>query len=136
MGDRWQQCLAGGNTPYLFYFTAGKHEIKMEVSLGSSSQYIIMAEQVLKDLNDANWQLMTVLGSSPDTNRDYQLDKYFPEVIESFKSSAATLESIVSGWESMVGERDSSIAEMQQLAQMLTTMSNDPDKIAKMYSYF
>lgn len=136
LGDRWQQCLAGGDTPYLFYFTAGKHEIKMEVSLGSSSQYIIMAEQVLKDLNDANWQLMTVLGSSPDTNRDYQLDKYFPEVIENFKSSADTLESIVSGWESMVGERDSSIAEMQQLAQMLTTMSDDPDKVAKMYSYF
>ena len=64
----------------------------MEVTLGKLANSLMLASDSLKQLNQANWDLLTLLGVDPDLNRDYNIDKYMPEVITTFQKQATVIQ--------------------------------------------
>ena len=60
----------------------------MEVVLGELSGSLVKATRSLDNLNNAAWRLLTLLGSEPDLYRDYNIDQYMPDVIETFAAEA------------------------------------------------
>ena len=71
--SRFRVELAGGDEPYRFYLTAGKHEIRMQVVLGELAERMTKAASALSALNTVNWDLLTFFGSSPDIYKSYQI---------------------------------------------------------------
>lgn len=134
--NKWTVSLAGGDTPYLFYLSKGTHTIKMQVTLGDLANSLMLASNSLKTLNQANWDLLTILGNSPDLNRDYNLDEYCPQVIQVFRKQAEQLQTIADEWVAMTGKQDSNVAQIDQLIYELTEMSKDPDTIPGLYLTF
>ena len=137
--DAWQVSLAGdeeSGEPYLFYLSAGQHELRMEVTVGEIGTSLIRAEETLSSLNAVSWALMTVLGTDPDTDRDYGLATAMPEQIEAVAAAARELRAVAQTWVDLSGERDSAVAEVEQLASLLEDMADDPGKIPARYSYF
>lgn len=133
---KWQTTLLGGDEPYLFWLSQGEHELRFEVALGEICDSLIEADAVLSELNSINWELMTVLGTEPDTNRDYQLDTYMPDAIERLSLCADRLDNIVKSWLSLTTEKDSSVAQLEQFAALLKGMVKKPSKIPAQYSFF
>lgn len=133
--DSWQVSLAGGDEPYSFYLTEGKHIICLEVVAGDAKDSLIEAKEILDELNQINWSLMTVLGTEPDTNRDYQLDKYMPDLMPRFLACAEGLREVVAAWISISEQRDSAVAQVEQLAELLEELAKKPAKIPSKYSY-
>lgn len=134
--DSWQVSLAGGEAPYSFYLTEGKHEIRLEVVASDIKDSLIDAKEILDELNQINWSLMTVLGTEPDTNRDYQLDKYMPDIMPRLSACAEGLRGVVDEWIKLSEQRDSSVAQVEQLAELLDEMAEKPAKIPQKYTYF
>lgn len=125
-----------GGQDFLFYLTEGKHTLTLRVVLGELADILGETQQILSDLNEANWSLMTVLGSNPDKNRDYELDKTMPEVIRALAEASDRLNSVADSLESATGQNDQNTAMIRQFALLLHTMSDTPHKIAANYSGF
>lgn len=132
--DSWQVSLAGGDDPYKYYLTEGKHVICLEIVASDVKDSLIDAEAVLDELNQMNWALMTILGTDPDANRDYNLDEYMPEVIEQFGTCAEALKKVAEEWKTISDARDSAVAEAEQLIETLEMLHAKPAKIAGKYS--
>ncbi len=134
--DGWQVSLAGGETPYRFYLEQGTHDITLEITASTIKDSLISAEQYLDALNEINWSLMTVLGTEPDTNRDYQLETYMPQLKGQLADCADGLSRIAEEWNTVAGQNDSGVAEIRQLSELIRGMSEKPSTIPLRYSFF
>lgn len=124
--------------PYTIYLEKGTHEIKLEVSLGSElSEIIRRTDLTISELNRSYRQLLMIIGSSPDTMRDYQLETKAPEALSILKTQYQEIKQIrelLSVYTEGAGS--SSFATIDNLTNQLEKMINDPRTIAKQWSAF
>ncbi len=72
---------------YYIYLTAGeKHVIRLTATLGPLVDSLQSLQNCINELNNDYLQIIAVTGTSPDTLRDYDLDREIPTLIDSFKS--------------------------------------------------
>ena len=72
----WQNITLGSNDTgeaFKFYLEKGKHQIKMEVTLGVYGELVEELENITGDLNKLYLDIIKYTTASPDTNRDYNL---------------------------------------------------------------
>lgn len=134
--NKFSVSLVGGDAPYLFYLEKGIRTIRMEVSLGKYSEYIRELANSIEEINKSNWSLLTFIGNNPDLNRDYNIEKYMPEVIDSFGKQLKKLKEITQSFVEITGKEDSNIAQINELIYKLKRMCDDPTEIPKMFSNF
>ncbi len=127
---------AKDGTPYLFYLEKGKRTIRIEASLGKFSESIRELSEALSKLSSANWNLLTLLGNDPDPYRDYNIDKYMPEVLETFEKQKKVLNKIVKELKGADGKEDANVAQINQLVYKLEEMLDDPAAIPGMFTTF
>lgn len=91
-GTGYQYKVIGGEDEsgkpidYKFYLTAGKHELSMEVVIGDMAAISREAEDLVYQLNYIYRKIIIITGTTPDTYRDYELDKKISDLEEMFKS--------------------------------------------------
>lgn len=135
--NQWQGTfLAINQEPCLFYLPAGSIEIRLEVTLGQAAPLIVRAQAQVDRLAAANRQLLTLLGTEPDLNRDYRIKEYMPEIPETFADVARQMDQLAEEWEAVAGDRDELLAQMDQMVFLLEKMANDPSLIPKNFTYF
>ncbi len=134
----WQiQALGDADGAFRFYLEAGKtHTLTLEAVLGNMTEILSEASETLNVLNTINWSLMTVLGTSPDVNRDYEIAESMPEVIEGLKKQAEKLYDIAARIEKACRQSNANTAVLRQFALQMAKMANDPNKIAANYKAF
>ena len=71
---------ADGN-PFMFYLKAGKHTFRMEVVLGEFSDIIAEVQDCVSKLNAIYRKVIRIIGVSPDTYRDYQIEASLPTLV-------------------------------------------------------
>lgn len=137
--NEWQLSVLGdGENPYYFYLSEGKHELTFKVSLGSALANILsVASDSVTRLNEAYRELLMVIGSSPDTLRDYQLDIKCPEALRTL----AEQYEVVTRLKSMVdeysqGRKGTETQAIDNLINQLGRMSKKPETIAKQWTAF
>lgn len=127
---------AEDGTPYLYYLEKGKRTIRLEISLGKFSEPIRELSEALSVLNSANWSLLTLLGNDPDLYRDYNIEKYMPEVLATFEQETKVLKKIVKELMGATGKEDANVAQINQLIYKLEEMLDDPTVIPSMFTSF
>ncbi len=137
--NEWQiTTLGNGEEAYKFYLTEGTHELRMMVALDNDLAEILrLVDECVVNLNSAYRQMLMVIGSSPDTMRDYQLETKVPEALEILKEQYVILQAL----EAYVnvyaeGSKGSQTATIQNLVNQLGIMTENPKKIAKQWSAF
>lgn len=127
-----QPADADGN-PYLVYLEAGSHTLTLEVSYGEISTALHTAEDSLYALNTIYRRIISLTGSTPDEYRDYQIEKYLPDVIEDMKEQLAILTELS---EELYGDENSgedaaSLTKiMWQLEQFIKYPENIPANLS------
>ena len=134
--EKWSVAQFGGDQPYLFYLEKGVRTIKMEVVLGDMANILMQTADSLQALNQVSWDLLTLLGTTPDVNRDYNIQEYMPESLAELGKQADVLAAVSAEWEALTGSRDSNIAQIDQLVFQLNEMHEDPDKIPEQFQDF
>ncbi|RAP78018.1 extracellular solute-binding protein [Paenibacillus montanisoli] len=127
----WQMKVLGKNaeTPYQFYLTAGKHAIRLEVTLGELAPVLRTVENSILNLNAIYRKIISFTGVVPDQFRDYALDKRIPEMTDVFRKESDRLYAIARMLQAPgVGGNDRS-ALLNTLAYQLADMAKRPDTV-------
>ncbi len=129
--------LADDNgTPYRFYLTAGKHSIRLEVTLGDMGTILKDMEASIYRLNQIYRKVLVLTGVSPDRFRDYNLAKVYPEVIEAMELESLRLFKLVDDTVERTGQKNDRVAVAQTLAVQLEQFVERHERITQSFSNF
>ena len=133
----WQMNVLGTNEePYLFYLTKGKHELKLEVSLGAIAPLIRQVENSVLEINAMYRKILMITGNVPDPYRDYQLDKQIPDMTKVFKEQSDVLYAVSEALIALTGEKSDKTAILNKTAYQLADLAEKPDTVQKRLSQF
>lgn len=101
----WQlQNYSNGNTPYLIYFSAGKHQISLTVTLGEYEEVCDVINKAVDILGDLYMDITMITGETVDVYRDYDLfvqiedmEKRLNEALKLLKESSKSIKEISGG---------------------------------------
>ena len=125
----------GKGTEYLFWLEEGNNRIGMEVVIGSVSEVLIAASDIVTQLNDQYRQIIMITGTQPDQLRDYYLDRELPGLLPAFTSCAEKLRSCVNMMDEN-GNVGSEGAIFDKLAAQLESFVKNPETIQKRLDSF
>ena len=117
--------------PYEFYLTAGKHSLRLEATLGGIGPILEEMEDSTFRLNQIYRRILVYTGATPDSNRDYHVEKMYPEVITAMDLESRRLYKIVDEVVNYTGQKADKIASVQTLARDLEKFVDRPEKITK-----
>jgi len=126
---------AEGN-PYDIYLTAGTHTLRMEVTMGELGDILNELQDSVIRMNDMYRTILVYTGAVPDKNRDYDLDKVYPKVMEAMDVEYKRLYKIIDEYVAYTGELSGDIANVQKLAKQMETFMKKPEKISKQFATF
>ncbi|QHW33748.1 extracellular solute-binding protein [Paenibacillus rhizovicinus] len=129
-GSDWQMKVLGkdADTPYLFYFSKGKHSVRLEATLGELAPVLRTVENSILNLNAMYRKVISYTGVVPDQFRDYALDERIPEMTDLFRKESGKLYAIAKMIQGSGGGNDRS-ALLNSLAYQLKDMANRPDTV-------
>ena len=122
--------------PYEFYLTAGKHAIRLEATLGGIGPILEEMEDSTFRLNQIYRRILVYTGATPDSNRDYHVEKMYPEVITAMDLESRRLYKIVDDVVNYTGQKADKIASVQTLARDLEKFVDRPEKITQGFMGF
>ncbi|MGF7142965.1 ABC-type glycerol-3-phosphate transport system substrate-binding protein [Anaerotaenia torta] len=136
--NTWQNKIIGDDQPYLFYLEKGQHTLTLEVTLTEDLGEILdLIEDCVYELNKTYRQMLVIIGTTPDTKRDYSLEKKVPEAIkileEQYKALSVVQEKIK---ECFQGSKGMNSSALEQLIYQTELMYKNPDKIARNWNTF
>lgn len=121
---------------YRFYLPAGKHAIRLEVTLGDMGSILKDMEASIYRLNQIYRKVLVLTGVSPDRFRDYNLNKVYPEVIEAMELESLRLYKLVDDAVEMTGQKNDRVAVAQTLAVQLEQFVERNERITQSFSNF
>ncbi len=135
-GDWHTVVLENEEGAFVFPLEAGTHTLTMRVSLGGLGVILEELEQEMTALNGVYRQLLVIMGTDPDTYRDYQFQLYIPEVIDQLKTHAETLGRLGESLQSYLGTKTGDTQFLERFSEQLLEMYEKESAIAKQYSSF
>ncbi len=122
--------------PYLFYLSAGSHQIRLEATLGEMGPILQQLEDSIYRLNLIYRKLLILTGVNPDRFRDYNLEKLYPEVIEAMGLESKRLYKLVDDTVAITGQKSDRVAVAQTLAVQLEGFVAHTERITQSFSNF
>lgn len=116
--SKWQVTTFGGDEPYMIYLKAGDI-ITLEVTMGAMSEVINRIDGTLDKLNEIYQSIIVVTGTSPDTNRDYNLKSAVPGLLESIAEAAAEIDEISARIGEIMGESNTKVFSLKRFSDTL-----------------
>ena len=137
-GVDWNQktVVDENGEPCPVYLTAGENELLMEVSLGPYVEAMRMVDDSIYELNRLYTQMVMITGTTPDSYRDYELDKEIPGLLDAFHEQADALYAAAALFESLGGEEKSQSEDILGMARRLESLIRDPRSIQKRLSSY
>ena len=122
--------------PYMFYFSAGTHTIRLEATLGGMGAILTQLDDSVYRLNQIYRKILILTGVTPDTFRDYNIHQVYPEVVEAMALESKRLYKIVDEASAYTGQKSDKIAAAQTLAAQLEEFARDPNRITASFVNF
>ena len=133
----WKHVTLGGEKAYKVYLEANKkHTFKMEVTLGDPADQVRKVSDIVAELNQIYTTIMMITGSTPDSLREYNLDRAVPEEIERLGVLAEELAQIAQWFLDYAGEKGQAGVTLDTIVRLLRDMHRDHEIIPKKFSTF
>jgi len=123
------ETLGEDEGPYQYYFTAGKHTLRLENTLGPFAELISEVEDSLYELNSLYRSILMITGTKPDEYRDYQLTSKIPNLIETLTFERDRLTDVAAHLKQLAGGTSDQEALLKSMAIQLDEMISKPDNI-------
>lgn len=127
----WQNDVLGGDDPYLFHLTKGKHRVRLAVTLGEIAPLLRTVESSVLQLNEMYRKILIITSNNPDPFRDYQLEKRVPDMIKVFKEQAQTIQKVADYLEQSTGEKSDKVSVLHTMVRQLNDMADSPETVAR-----
>ena len=131
--NNWQLVTpedAGGEELY-FPLTKGRHTIRLQVSLGELSEILSRIEESMYRLNQIYLQVLVLTGADPDPNRDYRVNEFYPDIMDSIDFECRYIYKIIDDLVLYSGQMGPECASLQAVAKQLEMFVNKPQNIPR-----
>lgn len=133
----WKSITVGeGEAPYQIYLTAGEHIITAEASLGDMSEIVTKANAIILKLNGIYRNIISITSSTPDSFRDYELDKKIPNSIKEMGEVREAIEALCDDLIALVGKDISETGLLDRMVKQLDEFCEKPRVIPSKLSQF
>ena len=122
--------------PYKFYLTKGHHTIRLEATLGSLGPIINQLEDSIYRLNLIYRTILVLTGTTPDVDRDYEIQKVFPDEVDAMMQESRRLYKLIDDFIAVTGQKSNQISPAENLAAQLEKFYKHPDRITKSFQNF
>lgn len=123
----WSLMTFGEEDPYTFYLEKGKHTISLSVTLGEIASVYRALTKISDELGNIYLDITMITGESPDSNRDYDLNKQIPDLTDRLKACYDGINEIsdaMRGFSS--GNTNSFTAALENMARVIKEMLDTP----------
>ena len=135
--DRFQvKAIGKDEQAFLIYLEQGRHDITLSVTLGGVRNILMQSVRILADLNRINLQLIALMGTMPDDDRDYQIDRYMPDLLVQIGEQSRLLQQVRDELVALSGQRDERVAQIDQMIFVMNEMVREPARIAELFGRF
>ncbi len=121
---------ADGEDLYI-YLEKGTNTVALEVVLGASAEIAAKMQQSVLELNTIYRDVIMITGSSPDDNRDYNIEEMIPTLTQDLMSANNNLKAISDEVARQYGENSSLIAKIQNITRQMDRLISKPEDMAK-----
>ncbi len=137
-GGRWQSTVLSDEAgePYAFYLSEGRHTLTMRVVLGDTYELTEQVSEILTALNRDYRGILSVTGSSPDVNRDYNFPDVIPDVLANLAKQQKALAKAAETLHAITGQSGQMLSTLQTMEQQLERMTARPYRIAREFKTF
>lgn len=132
----WKIFTLGNDEPYSLYLTKGQHEITLVSVLGDMAASLKEADDTIQDLKQLSLDIMKVTGASPDTMRDYSLEKYVPNLVGRLNANASALEALAASLKQRSGFGGGDLAAIEKMARQSREFALKPYQITERFASF
>lgn len=104
---------------YYVRLNKGENSISMTVTLSNMSDTVRELQNILLDSNKVYREIVMLVGSSPDKNRDYNLDGELPNLKTDFLAIAKRIDAIIYQFEKEGGGEGQNISVLKDYSRQL-----------------
>ncbi len=126
---KWGYVTPNKTEPFRVYLEKGTHTIRLEVVPGEIAESSRKLQAILLDLNDIYRQVVMITGVSPDANRDYQVDKEIPGLMDKITDCIKVLDDQANYLASAGGQGRSGTLEIDKLLLQMRSFVKKPETI-------
>lgn len=129
---KWENYTASNKDgkPYYIYLEEGDNVITLTNTLGPVSDSLQQLNETIAEMNAIYLEIIKITGTSPDANRDYDIDKAIPDLMKRFKAVRNSLVDINEGVSKYNGNVNGGItAFIDIMVKQLDKFDKDPVKI-------
>lgn len=114
----WQIVTAGGDNPYLIHLKGGD-VITLEATTGPMAEPLNAIYDSVDMVNDIYQSIIMVTGATPDSERDYNIQKEIPTLLEDLKKASSTINSISNSISAIMGSNNPKIFFIKKFINLL-----------------
>lgn len=122
--------------PYLFYLEKGSHEIRLEVVMTGLYGILDELSSIVEELNRLYSRIMVLVGETPDSYRDYDLDKNIDRLVPTLEDCSRRLQDLGVRLDSSGGITGSGTSRLYETARLLTSMKQKVRRIPQQMDNF
>lgn len=128
--DGWNYNTLGDKEGiYSFYVVKGKHNLKMEATLGEYKAILSEINNSLSKLNVLYRKIVMITGINPDPFNDYFLHKEIKDLIPTFQEVMGSLNKNALALESISGSKGNEAASLYEIIRQLESFVKKPNTI-------
>lgn len=116
--NEWYNKTIGDEEPYLFYLQPGDI-ITLEATTGKMADALNKIYSSVDELNYVYQSIISVTGTEPDNERDYNINKEIPTIIDDFKHLKDNISSIDASLTKILGSTNSKTYFFKQFEKIL-----------------
>lgn len=117
------------------YLKEGFHTIKMEIVPGSYISILNDIHGILGRLNDIYKRIIMITSTNPDANREYNIDREIPDLVDEFSSIERDLEDCEDDL-NLISSGDMPYSAISALINQLDSFIENPETIPNRLSIF
>lgn len=126
----WYNYVLGGDTPWLFYLTAGEHTLRLEVTTGRFSAALRTLQDIVEELNLLCRRITMVTGLSPDIYRDYNYAAELPDLRERLETVRGRLTAELTRLSAEMDTSGSALSTVEDLLRQVELFLKNERRIA------
>ena len=122
--------------PYKFYMKKGTHTLRMEVVLGDFSEVIAEVQDSVSKLNAIYRKVIRIIGVSPDTYRDYQIEASLPNIVDEMTEVRDELNDAIYSLRTAVGRTSDKETVLITMRDQLDYLIEDVEHFVRVISTY